>query len=121
VPQRQILEQQLAARSERCSHTSQHGKNCSEHDAPSLTEATGRSTNSTLDEVFATHRFSKLARLRLQFQLTINHHAKHASEISGEAQFGKSRNPLTKGSDHEITNAPIDGDGTAGLAASFAR
>jgi hypothetical protein len=55
MPQSQVLEQRLAARSERCSQTPQYGKNHAKHDARSLAQLTDRSTHSVSDQVFAIH------------------------------------------------------------------
>ena len=57
VPQGQVLEQQLPARLEGCTQTPKHGKNYSEHDAPSLTEAPSGLTISIRDEMFPTHNY----------------------------------------------------------------
>jgi hypothetical protein len=45
----------LAAQLEGCTQTPKHGKNYAKHDPRSLAQLTDRSTNSTPDEVFATH------------------------------------------------------------------
>jgi hypothetical protein len=45
----------LAARLEGCSQTPKHGTNYAKHDPRSLAQLTDRSTNSTPDEIFATH------------------------------------------------------------------
>jgi hypothetical protein len=40
VPQSQVFEQRLAARSERCAQTPRYGKNAAKHDARSLAQLT---------------------------------------------------------------------------------